>query len=1235
MAVRAVPRPERSVDPAAGPVQRLASELRALRLGAGNPGYRELAAEAGYSVAALANAAGGRRLPSLPVTLAFVRACGGDPSEWERRWRQASAEWAVAQGSGVRPHRSASDERSPYLGLIGYDVADGDRFFGRQRILARLLEVLDEHRFVAVFGASGSGKSSLVRAGLIPAWRRRGPTGQTCVITPGARPRRALREALERVPATGAVLLVVDQFEELFTLCGDPVEQEAFIAELVTLVADPDGAAKAGAAENGAAENGAAEAEPRTRVVIGVRADFYARCAESAPLARLLAGANVPVGPLAQDELREVVTEPARRAGLSVERALVTKILSDAGAQPGALPLVSHALLETWRQRRSDVLTVAGYEATGGVSGAIAQTAESVYQALGAGDRDTVQQVLTRLVVLGDGVADTRRRISRDELDQPGVGEVLAELANARLLVLGADTVEIAHEALITAWPRLDDWLHADRDELQLHRQLTEASQIWRSHHRDSGALYRGAPLAAWSGRSLRRLNALERAFLTASRERQIRETTGRRRRVRLALTGLAAGVVVTSTLAAVAAVQAHRANEQRDLARSSQIVANARAQSQVDSEVALLLAVEAYDTRPTEEAQAVLRQTVADSRVRATVPAGQGQVLAVAYSPDGRTVASAGDDGTVRLWRSAAPDRWRPDPRVLRHGDTALNGLAFSPDGRSLVVGGADGVVTVWDVAGGAPVVLRGHPDVVHAVAFSPDGRRVASAGGDGTVRIWDVAGRRAVVVLRVGSPVLGVAFSPDGRQVAGSGTGTIHVWNANGRGAPRVLTGHEYTVKKIAFSPDGRSLASAGSDGTVRVWPIVGPGQPVILHGNDSYVETVVFSPDGRRVASSHSGSNTIRVWSTTGERDPVVLRGHDGAVWSLAFSPDGRRLASASTDGTIRFWDPGVAGSPVILRGHRGDVWTVAASADGTVIASGGTDATVRVWRQPWRDPLVLRGNQAEVMAVAVSADGRWVASGGRDQTVRVWNAVTGAERVVWRGHDGSVPSVSFSPDGRRVASAGRDGTVRIWSLAGAPALLLRGHEGGVRGVAFSPDGRHVASAGADGTVRAWSADGTGTPVVVQDQPSGRQVWAVAYSPDGERLVASGQDGAVHIWRGDGQGPPVSLQGHRDVVWSVDVSADGRFVASSGQDGDGVRIWQAATGREVVTLRGHGTSVEQVRFLPDGRLVTANEDGSVRIWRCGVCGPIAEVRSMADASITRRLTAAEREAFVLPTL
>jgi WD40 repeat protein len=1206
----AVPRPERFLDPAAGPVESLAADLRRLRHRAGSPGYRELAKRSGYSAAALANAAAGRQLPTLAVTLAFVRACDGEPAEWERRWRQAAAESRATQSGDTQD--GTCDTGAPYRGLAPFDVGDAGYFFGRRSIVDQLVRTLEQHRFLAVFGVSGSGKSSLLRAGLIPTFGK----CPSIVITPGSGPVAALREALVGVSTDRNILLVVDQFEEVFTHCADVAERAQFADDLAALVERPD---------------------PETRVVIGVRADFYPRCVELRRLASLMAtGASVPVGTLTEDELRDAITKPARQAGLSVERALVTKIVADAAGRPGALPLVSHALLATWRQRRSAVLTVAGYEASGGVAGAIAQTAETVYQRFNAEQRETVREVLTRLVGLGDtGIQDTRRRASRTELDFPGVEHVLAELARVRLVVLGQDTVEIAHEAVIDAWPRLHDWLHHDRETLQLQRQLTEDSEIWYAHGCDSGALYRGARLAAWEGRTLQRLNQRELEFLTASREREAREVRTRRRRIRLALSSLAIGVVVTSLLAVLALSQASRANDERDRALSHQLVANARGQLDVDQELAVLLAKEAYDTKPIDEAAAVLRQAVVDSRIRNVLPSGQQQVFGVAYGPDGRQVASSGADGTVRVWTLEAPDKVVGQPRVLRGHTGYVWSPVFSRDGRWLAACGVDGTVAVWDLTTvGPPVTLRGHGGVVSNVSFSPDARRVAGAGDDGVIRVWDRTGSGDTVQLRLGGgPAQAVSFSPDGNRLAAGGAGPIMLWDVDGLGQPVVLAGHENAVENIAFSPNGQLLASASSDQTVRVWATSGTGNPLILRANDGVVETVAFSPDGQRIATGHSGSDTIRVWNASkgdGE-DPLVLHGHDGPVWSVAFSPDGNRLVSGSGDGTLRFWDPAYPGTPKVLRGHAGAAWDVDVSRDGNRFASAGEDHTVRVWQGPrWQDPLVLRGHEGEVLAVALSSDGQRVASGSRDRTVRIWDATNGAALTVLRGHTKPVRSVMFSPDGQQLASGSGDGTLRIWNASGEGLpIVLRGHEASVRSIAYSPDGSRLASTSQDSTVRIWDTSGEGTPVVLRGHPG--LVWRVAFAPDGRTLATGGDDGNIRIWHSDGQGQPVVLAGHNGPVWSVAFSPDSRQIASSGHDGS-QRVWQLPDAKELVGFRGHGAFVEHVVFAPNGReLVAALGDGSIRLSQCEVCGPIEQVRALADTRTTRSLTPDERRTYL----
>ncbi|WP_306960133.1 nSTAND1 domain-containing NTPase [Streptomyces afghaniensis] len=459
-------RREKPVDPDAGPVQRLAHDLRVLREKAGKPPYREIAQRAGYSITAVSQAAAGEQLPSLAVVRAYAEALDGDPDEWERRWRETDAE--------VRA--PAPDERPPYRGLARFEPDDSDLFFGREGLVTDLGELVREHRFAAVFGASGSGKSSLLRAGLIPRLRQASGAERPAVIrvlTPGERPARTHEQALVARTGDAETWVIVDQFEELFTLCRDRAERDRFLGLLLQ----------------------ALRPESRLRVVVAVRGDFYGHCADHRELAEAVCRASLLVGPLDRDELREVITGPAATAGLTVERALTARIVDEIVDQPGALPMLSHALLETWRRRRGRMLTLAAYEEAGGVRGAIAATAEELYGGLPAEQGRVARRILLRLIAPGDGTPDTRRPASRAELGG-GARDVLERLVGARLVTLDGDTVELAHEALITGWPRLAGWIEEGRDRLRAQRRLGEAARGWEELERDPGALYRGARLA-------------------------------------------------------------------------------------------------------------------------------------------------------------------------------------------------------------------------------------------------------------------------------------------------------------------------------------------------------------------------------------------------------------------------------------------------------------------------------------------------------------------------------------------------------------------------------------------------------------------------------------------------------------------------------------------------------------------------------------------------------------------
>jgi WD40 repeat protein len=1244
-------RPERALDPDAGPVQRFALELRKLRREAGQPGYRELSRRAHYSVTALSEAAGGEALPTLEVALAYAQACGGDRKVWKDRWRVAASELGLLPTAGP-----SQDGPAPYLGLATFEPEDAPRFFGRHWLIEELCGRLASHSLLAVFGASGSGKSSLLRAGVLPALQAGEASGaakwRPVLFTPGGRPleelafqvanltgvpaiplhvaltgersgaRLAVRQALAAVPSqTDRVLIVVDQFEEVFTLCSDARERSRFLDCLLAATDSP---------------------RRHVRVVLGIRADFYSRCAEYPPLVAALRDRQVLVGPMDEADLRQVISQPAVQAGLSVEPSLVETILAEADGQPGVLPLVSHALLETWNRRVSGTLTLTGYREAGGVREAVAQTAEHIHERLGSRDRRLLREIFLRLTTLGEGTEDTRRRVRRAELlglagdrDGQAVELLLTELTAARLVTADEDGVTVTHEALIRGWPRLRGWLSEDRALLRAYRRLTEAAAEWDHQGRDDGFLFVGPQLDAWDDRPLDRLNDREHAFLSAARRQRARQRAARRRRMGVVLTGLVALAVAMTVLASLAVVQTGRAREERSAAFSRQLAATARAQLELDPELALLLAREAYRVKPTAEAEAAVRQAAADSRIRSTIPPVHGgKSCGASFSPDGRHLATSGADGTVRVWTLPPHDGAPANPVTSRGHQGEAWSPVFSPDGQLVASGGIDGTVRIWrwqDL--GPTLVLRGHTAAVWSVAFSPDGHRIASASDDGAVRVWNTTGRGPVAVLRQPGRALGAAFSPDGRRLAvGVSDGTVRIRNADGHGKAVVLRGHDSSVEGVAFSPDGRRVASASTDGTVRVRRADGTGEPMVLRGHAGTAEGVAFSPDGRRVAST-GNDGSVRVWNADSNAGPLILRGHRGTAWTAAFSPGGTRVASAGDDGTIRLWDVTGTGDPIVLPGSRGAVWSVAFSPGADRLVTGGSDGTVHVWPTGGGKPLFTgQGHDGDVSGVAFAPDGRHVASAGADSTVRLWDVTGSARPVVLRGHDEPVWAVAFSPDSALLASAGSDGTVRLWDVTGTwKPVVLRPRQGAVRSLAFSPDGRHLVSTGTDGTARLWDTASLSKPQVLRGHLD--LVWSAAFSQDGRQLATAGNDGTVRIWDMTGQArdEPLVLHGHQGLVWSVAYGPGPGQWTSSGNDGT-LRIWDPARTREPITFRGFGASVEGIDASPGTqRLATAHDDGTARTWRCEACGPIDQVLRLAQQHTTRELTTEEQALYL----
>ncbi|MBZ0303562.1 MAG: protein kinase [Anaerolineae bacterium] len=1171
---------------------------------------------------------------------------------------------------------------NPFKGLRAFQEADAADFFGRDALVETLIDKLTEtseaHRFLAVVGPSGSGKSSVIKAGLIPAirkglisnWRR----WFLVELTPGAHPLVEITNALLKVATEPAaaieqvlqrqgglhlaihavlpddsseLILIIDQFEEIFTQVADENERSRFLTLLHQAVTASDS---------------------RLRLIITLRADFYDRPLLYPGFGDLVRRRTEVVLPMTGDELRRAITAPAERVGLSLETGLVDRLVEDVVEQPNALPLLQFSLSELYEQRKKDQLTLDAYQAIGGVSGAVARRADELYQLMNPVQRSLTQQVFLRLVTPGEGTEDTRRRVLQSELttlaaDAGDVQSVLDWFGKYRLLTFDRDpltrtpTVEIAHEALIRTWQQLRIWLDQSRAELHIQRQLAAAVSEWIQARKDASFLATGVRLAQFEDlvhSSTVTLNSAEAAYLDASLKRHRREE--RNRSIRAAAAIIAASLMAVLALLAIdqrnqasaasqiaaaaqstAMAERDRADQQSQISRSRELAASALISAdQID--LALLLSLQALDAANTFEARnSLLSLLQQHPRLKAVLNGHSDWVRTVVYSPNGQYMASGSRDGSVRLW-DAISHRQLGLP--LEEARTWINSAAFSHDSRYLAVGSNDGSLVLWDLSQQPPQPRRFDQldDTIWSLAFSPDDQLLASAGADNTVRLWDVAAARVVAARSDHQDIVyAVAFSPDGQTLAsGSADHTIRLWNVADLEPLQTLQGHSNWVFALAFSPDGQTLASGSADNTIRLWNLFG-GQSTILRGHENWVRTLLFNADGSRLISG-GFDGLIILWDTAaGVPVDAFASVSSHAIWSISLSPDGGSLLSGGTDSAMYEWNL-QPGPPLgsIVNTQPEQILALAISSDGTLLASAGglhSDFGIQLYdTADGQTQMTLKGHQDEVTSLAFSPTRPWLASGSLDRTVMIWNIETG-EMLGTLSQPDSVFTLAFRPDGQQLAVGDNTGAITLWNLQD-PSVLgqdtpqkLTGHQDRILSLAYHPDGSLLASGSRDATIRLWdmqSGQAVGEPLTGQTDG----ILKLDFSPDGHLLASAGRDTTVRLWERTNSGWQASgepLTGHTNWVVDVQFSPDSQILASASGD-QSIILWDAHERTALGSpLRGHTDWVNALAFSRDGAdLYSGGRDGRVIRWQVG----LTQWRQQACQVANRNFTPDEQQ-------
>jgi WD40 repeat protein len=1149
----------------------------------------------------------------------------------------------------TRPSLSADD---PWPGLASFDEADSSYFRGRAGEAAELLRLVRREALTVLFGRSGLGKTSLLKAGLFPALRQEDMLPVYVRLDHGATapPLReqvllALQDeaAARRVqtvqPAENETLwsffhrrevefwsdrsrpvtpvIVFDQFEEVFTQDQQNDTSRsgaaAFIAELTDLVESRPPPAVKAAIEGDPALAGRYEFRRATvKLVLSFREDFLAEMEglrtampsmmvnrqrllpmNGAQAYKVVAEAGAA---LVDDELARRILRLAWKN--EPEPAVDSAEFEQIEIDPALLSVVCSELNRKRRESQPPLPRITSDL----LAGADREILNGFYERSMAGLDGRVRAFVEEQLITAGGYRDSRDW--DDALARPGVTQqALDDLISRRLLSAeerqGRRRIELRHDVLTRV-------VMGSRDQRRA-REATERAEADKARAEQETA------------------HALAMAAVN-------------RRRSRIAIAGALAALVfalVATALGFQARRALDRANALTITAQAGELAATAEGLGNDFPDESLLLALEARRMDPVPLAIALLRAAEAAYPYRVALRGHEGQVFSAQFSADGKTVLTASSDKTARLWDVASGQ----ELRVLRGHEDRVTSAQFSADGKTVVTASLDKTARLWDVASGQELrVLRGHEGAINSAQFSADGKTVLTASSDRTARLWDVVSGQELQVLRGHEGrhegwVYSAQLSADGKTVlTASSHGTARLWDVASGQELRALRGHRGAVHSAQFSTDGKKVLTAGADKTARLWDVASGQELQVLRGHEDRVTSAQFSADGKAVLTA-SWDKTARLWDVASGQELRVLRGHAGRVYSAQFSADGRTVVTASSDKTARLWDVASSQELRALRGHEGPVNSAQFSADGHTVATASWDRTARLWDVASSQELrALRGHEGPVNSAQFSADGHTVVTASWDRTARLWDVASGQELRALRGHEDAVTSAQFSADGKTVVTASSDKTARLWDVASGKELrVLRGHEEWVSSAQFSADGKTVLTASRDETARLWEVASGQELRVLRGHVDA--VTSAQFSADGKTVVTASSDRTSRLWDVASGKELRVLRGHVDAVTSAQFSADGKTVVTASSDKT-ARLWDVASGKELRVLRGHEDAVNSAQFSADGKtLLTASNDKTARLWECAECRPVQELVVEIARKVGRELTEDERRRFGLP--